>query len=133
MPTSTNALTARYCASLGWRCETVQRFYGGRRHDLFGIADSVAMNGADLLLLQNCSYGTLKAHRDAITKNDALFALDGIVGVSIGLWEWRKKKAGRRSLWFLRTQWREFGAWQDPGEWTGPFDIYPTKKRDKAR
>lgn len=124
--TSTNALTARYCAAKGWPCETVQTWRGTRRHDLFGIADSIALAPGEILFIQNCSYGTLKAHRDAIVANghrdrfrDPPLALE--------LWEWRKRKVGRRGLWFLRKQRYDCHLWSSVSDWEGPLDLYPKK------
>lgn len=130
MKVSTNALTARYCAMRGWACETTQRFYGGRRHDLFGIVDSIILRPPKALWVQNCSYGTLNAHRDAIDASPHIAALKEIRGIEIQLWEWKKKRVGRRGMWFLRVQVRGgYGAWDDAGEWIGPIDLYPTKTK----
>lgn len=124
---STNALTKRYCALRGWPCATVQSFYGGKRHDLFGIADSVILRQlAGELWVQNCSYGTLKAHRDQISLN----ALLPLVSSAIELWEWRRKKVGRKKLWFLRRQaYLGSSKWGPISDWEGPIDLYFPKKR----
>ena len=133
MKTSTNALTARYCASRGWQSELVQSWRGKVRHDLFGIADSIVLHPDALLLVQNCSYGTLKAHRDNIDANPRLEWFDRHP-VSIQLWEWRKKRDGRaRAMWFLRSQTRSFlmgdkASWGELSDWEGPLDLYG--KRD---
>ena len=124
--TSTNALTARYCALHGWPCETVQSWRGRVRHDLFGIADSIVLTDDDEVWVQNCSYGTLKAHRDEIDRSPHLWRLDRLCR-SLELWEWRRKKVGRRGQWFLRIQRRLRGVWDEPLDWLGPFDLYPRK------
>lgn len=108
----------------GWPCETVQSWRGRVRHDLFGIADSIVLGPIVPLWVQNCSYGTLKAHRDEIDKNPNLAYLDQRI-VAVQLWEWRKKKVGRRAQWFLRTQARWGGPWGEISEWFGPYDLYP--------
>lgn len=126
MKTSTNALTKRYCATREWPCATVQSFYGGRRHDLFGIADSLIACPSGLRWVQNCSYGTLKAHRSEIEKNPLLPWIDD-QRVWLELWEWRKKKVGRKALWFLRGQRREGEGWTQVCEWSEPMDLYPKK------
>ena len=128
MKTSTNALTARYCASKGWPCETVQSWRGKVRHDLFGIADSIVVMPQIIFWVQNCSYGTLKSHRDEIEANALLPKLERLA-VHVSLWEWRKKKVGRRGLWFLRHQGRYFGQWGEVSEWEGPLDLYPKKTK----
>lgn len=134
--TSTNALTKRYCDLVGLPCETVQRFYGGRRHDLFGIADSIALDGPLAVLIQNCSYGTLKAHRDEISKSPMLEAVL-YAGLCFELWEWRRKKLKRGGKnkgreWYLRIQRAHVsgsGLWLEPTDWDGPFDLYATKAK----
>lgn len=120
---STNSLTKRYCAQKGWPCATVQTFYGGKRHDLFGIADSIVLRGIGTTWVQNCSYGTLKAHRDAIDASEHIRTLDSL-RVKVALWEWRRKKVGRKKLWFLRTQTRGwYGAWDEVQDWIGPLEL----------
>jgi len=130
MKTSTNALTARYCASVGRPCETVQSWRGRQRHDLFGIADSLMLSEGIVLFVQNCSYGTLKSHRDAISVHPMLPVLTAYGRVE--LWEWRRMKLKRGGKnkgreWYLRTQGFERGAWTEPSAWVGPFDLYPKK------
>lgn len=135
MKTSTNALTKRWAESKGWMCETVQRFYGGRRHDLFGIADSVILTGfGRVAFAQNCSYGSLKVHRDEIDRSVAL-PLILKDGASVVLLEWRRKKAKRggkriaREWWVRRQDALEDGTWSPLGEWEGPLDLYPKKAK----
>ena len=122
MKVSTNALTARYCKLRGWPCQTVQTFYGGRRHDLFGIADTIVFHPGGELWIQNASYGTLKAHRDAIGANEHISYIDRH-GLSVLIWEWRRKKVGRKKLWFKRGQMRSSGIWNSVGDWEGPLDL----------
>lgn len=122
MPASTNALTKRYCALQGWPCATVQTFYGGRRHDLFGIADSIVLHPKWILWVQNCSYGSLKAHRETIDKNPIAEYL-GDSGTWVELWEWRRKKVGRKKLWFRRVQSRTDAGWGGVGAWEGPLEL----------
>lgn len=133
---STNALTARYCALIArWPCETVQSWRGRQRHDAFGIGDSLILTGSKAILVQNCSYGTLKAHRDAIDANPLTEAVLRS-GLILELWEWRRmkiKRGGSRKgrEWWLRTQractWDDQLSWQEPVDWIGPFDLYPKK------
>jgi len=132
LKTSTNALTKRFCALQGWPCETVQSWRGRIRHDLFGIADSIVLIDDKALWVQNCSYGSLKPHRDEIERSPHLAWIDRS-GTWLELWEWRKKKVGRKGLWFLRGQTRAGGAWTKLEEWHGPYDLYPTPKKEKAR
>jgi hypothetical protein len=128
MKHSTNALTARYCASVGWPVETIQSWRGNKRHDAFGIADSMILCDGFAVLIQNCSYGTLKAHRDAIDAHpnrQAILASD----LRLELWEWRRKKLKRGGKnkgreWYLRIQEADADGWDEVGPWTGPFDLY---------
>lgn len=120
--TSTNALTKRLCESRGWPCATLQTFYGGRRHDLFGLWDSLVLHPDGLLFVQNASYGSLKAHRDEMDKNPHLAAFDR-QGVSGAIWEWRKKRVGRKKPWFVREQLRFRARWTAVTDWKGPLDL----------
>lgn len=140
MKTSTNALTQRWAESHGWICGTVQRFYGGKRHDLFGIVDSVILAPPEtivharsrIIFAQNCSYGSLRAHREEIDPSQAA-RLIVHSGARLTLLEWRRKKAkrgGKRIAreWYVRQQdFLEDGTWSSIGEWSGPLDLYPKK------
>ena len=77
-----------------------------------------------MLWVQNCSYGTLKAHRDAIDASPNIQTIDA-ARVRVALWEWRRKKAGRKLAWFLRTQTRSSygGPWDELSEWEGPLAL----------
>lgn len=131
--TSTNALAARYAASMGWLYETVQTWRGTVRHDLFGIADGLLLRpGLRPTLVQNCSYGTLKAHRDNINATGLLERLDA-AGASVILWEWRRpklKRGGKNKsrMWVMRSQgYTSNGGWWDESAWSEPMDLYPRK------
>lgn len=121
---STNALTKRYCEQKGWTWANTQYFYGGRRHDLFGLADCLILPGDGcLLFVQNCCYGSLKAHRDKADESFELMRLLNKAGAWIELWEWRRKKIGRKLQWFLRRQKRPWDKWMNPSAWEGPLDL----------
>ena len=134
MKASTNALTKRWAEGNGWACGTVQQFYGGRRHDLFGIADSVILTASRVIFAQNCSYGSLKAHRDEISSCYPAIAMILHGGCRIMLVEWRRKKVkrgGKRIArqWWCRTQdMLEDFSWGPVSDWLGPFDLYPPKR-----
>lgn len=118
--TSTNALTRRYLTWIGIDCQTVQTFYGGRRHDLLGIADTVALFPMGLTLIQNCSEGSLSSHRKEIDASKHIAWLDGQVdrhALHLHLWEWRKRRVGRRAIWSRRVQTRREKAWTTPSAW----------------
>jgi len=125
---STNALTKRYCEMQGWPHECVQTWRGNKRHDLFGVADSLALVGNTPLLIQNCSYGSLLEHRrklvDLEGRIDQLLAC----GFSFELWEWKRKKHDGHYQWFLRAEsYTPAPSRSEP--WTGPFDLYPRTKK----
>lgn len=137
--TSTNALCCRYVNKLGWHAETVQQWRGVVRHDLFNCVDVVAINGAGMVFIQNCSEGTLAKHRSHSLHTGKLPHILR-VGVSFELWEWRssktkpgerspRKKRGRmKSYWYLRTQTAELSdggavTFTDPTPWGGPLSL----------
>lgn len=119
---STNSLTKRYCALRGWPWANTQVFYGGRRHDLFGIADAIVLHPMEgMLFVQNCSYGTRDEHARSIDKNEMTDELLKQVGIE--LWEWKRKKVGRKFHWFLRTQERGYALWEEASPWEGPISL----------
>ena len=86
-----------------------------------------------MLFVQNCSYGSLKAHRDAIEAHPRFRDLLRC-GARVALWEWRRRKAkrgGKRMAreWYVRSQqWdRDLGLWGEALDWEGPLDLYPPK------
>ena len=129
MRTSTNALTARWCAKHGIPCETVQSWRGRQRHDCFGIADSLLLTSSHAILVQNASYGSLKPHRDAIEAHPNLAPILR-AGFLVEIWEWRRPKLKRGGtnksrLWQLRRQHRNMNGWGELEEWSEPMDLYP--------
>lgn len=131
--TSTNALTARFCATKGWPCETIQTWRGNKRHDAFGIADSLVLTGTNALVIQNCSCGTLKAHQDAIDQNPARRSILGS-GLILECWEWRRpklKRGGKNKSRMWQMRWtRAFGTkWTEVSDWSEPLDLYPKRQK----
>lgn len=129
---STNALTKRWAESQGHLCATVQTFYGGKRHDLFGVGDSLILRpGMKPALVQNCSYGSLKAHRDDFSRPETWEVIQRLLssGVSVSLLEWRRRKmkrGGRRMAreWWCRQQSAYAHGWGIIESWDGPHDLY---------
>ena len=128
---STNALCERYCAMMDWPYERTETRRGPIRHDLFHIADALVVKDPYEarpvpMLVQNCHYGSLRAHYVAIDK----LPMAGVLmnaGFEIWLWEWKRKKAkrgGKRMAreWYLRR--RQYGPWTETGPWEGPHDLY---------
>ncbi len=119
---STNSLTKRLCQLRGWPWANTQVFYGGRRHDLFGIADAIVLHpDQGQIWVQNCSYGTRDEHARSIDANPATKQILEEVGIE--LWEWKRKKVGRRLEWFLRTQTRATLGWEEQSPWEGPLSL----------
>ena len=125
---STNALTARYCAMRGWKADTVQSWRGTQRHDLFFLFDTVALIDGRMVFVQNCSSGTLRAHREKFWQDVSFIRKIQKAGVEVELWEWKRKKTDGKLGWFLRTE--RFGD-DNPGPWEGPFDLYPKKSKSE--
>lgn len=123
MATSTNSLTKRYCAQAGITWANTQHFYGGRRHDLFGLADCLILDGKRLSFVQNCCYGSLKAHRDKMDEEFEFLQRLQEASAQVELWEWRRKKLARKYHWFLRRQKRTWTGWTEVSEWEGPLSL----------
>lgn len=123
---SSNALTKRWAEEQGWLCSTVQQYYGRRRHDLFGIGDSLIIrsDAAAPILAQNCSYGSLKPHRDLIDQSPLRERLVGHLTLCLVEWRRRKAKRGGKRMargWWLRTQTAQPGGqWGELTDWIGP-------------
>lgn len=125
---STNALTARYCAMRGYPCETVQSWRGNKRHDLFGVADTLALLGHMALLIQNCHEGSIPAHRRKLAEMGDIISKLYSCGFHLELWEWKRKKHNGRYQWFLRAE----DYMPEPtgrAPWIGPLDLYPKKAK----
>lgn len=104
--------------------DTTQRWTGVVRKDLFGLVDcAVLQPGERLLFIQNCSEGSLSAHRKKAYDSN-LLGLIHRSGVAFELWEWRKRKGPdtRKKVWRLRKQkLLPRGEFSDPTEWSAPL------------
>jgi hypothetical protein len=120
---STNALTLAYCKSQGILAETLQHWKGRVRRDLFEIADTLAIRDERVIFIQNCHYGSLVAHRRKIAEMECLPEILA-AGVTIELWEWKRKKAKRGGKRMARHWWLRTESWgEEPSEWRGPMDL----------
>lgn len=123
---SSNALTYRFCTQKGWPVETVQTWRGTKRHDLFGVADSLVLVGNLAILVQNCHEGSIPAHRRKLDELSGIVTKLYSCGFHLELWEWKRKKHEGRYKWFLRSE-DYLPKPNGRAPWQGPFDLYPKK------
>lgn len=124
---STNALCERYVERYmpGCVADTVQRWAGVVRKDMFGLVDCVVLR-PDLpqLWIQNCSEDTFSSHRDK-ARASKLLSLIARSGTDFELWEWRKRPHPtnkRKRCWRLRVQKMDaVGEFKEPGQWSVPL------------
>lgn len=103
--------------------DTVQRWSGVVRKDLFGLVDCVVLQpGERLLFIQNCSEGSLSAHRKKAYDSN-LLGLIHKSGVAFELWEWKKKAfVSRKKYWRLRKQaLLANNTFSQPSDWSAPL------------
>lgn len=84
----------------GYRAEVVERFnsFTKRRHDLFGIADIVAIREGEVLLVQTTSGSNVAARVSKIAESEATPDIRK-AGMGIIVHGWRKSA---RKRWVLR-------------------------------
>lgn len=110
MPTSPTQRTLAKCKSLGWRAQVVEKWLAhvGRRVDLFGFGDVIALDGkVGSLLIQATTTSNGAARVAKITEDCCEAARDWLhAGNRLEVWGWAKRgKVGKRKLWTLR-RWR---------------------------
>lgn len=101
--------TARTLAALrsdGWTAEVVERWnpYARVRHDLFHIADILAVRGAETLAVQITSGSNVAGHIAKLNAQAALPLLKA-AGWRIEVHGWRKvklKRGGKAKRWQCR-------------------------------
>ena len=100
--------TLQECRRLGWRAQMVEKWVpqAGRRIDLFGFGDVLAVHPEGILLIQATTQANAASRVTKITQECAQAALDWIeAGGEIEVWGWAKRgPAGRRKLWTVRRQ-----------------------------
>lgn len=88
----------KYLRDKGYTVEVVERStnFGGRfrRHDLFGIADLIALGDNEVLLVQVTSASNVSARVKKITESEHLNAIRK-ANVGIIVHGWGKKSNGR--------------------------------------
>ena len=74
MATSLTVLSKKYLEKQGYTVERVEHFnfYTKHRVDLLGVADLLALNGKELLLIQVTSRGHLSTRRKKAAASDKL-------------------------------------------------------------
>ena len=80
--TPATQLSLKYLRNEGWMVEVVERYtpnytgeYGGKRHDLFGMFDLIALRGGVTLVVQTTSYSNINARLNKIRDPDHADAL----------------------------------------------------------
>lgn len=86
---------------LGFTVEVVERStnFGGRfrRHDLFGIADLLALGDGEVWLIQVTSASNVSARVKKITDSDHIAAIRK-AGIGVMVHGWAKRANGRYEL-----------------------------------
>lgn len=84
----------------GYRAEVVERFnsFTKRRHDLFGIADIIAIRESEVTLVQTTIGSNVAARVKKIAESDAVPDIRK-AGIGIIVHGWRKSS---RNRWVLR-------------------------------
>ena len=80
-------------------------YYGGRRKDLFGFVDTIALNPTtvkDVLFIQSTSDSNRWARRNKILANPHLPIILRHVRVEVWSWKERAGSTPKRKLWRLR-------------------------------
>ena len=90
----------KHLRDAGYRAEVVERFnsFTKRRHDLFGIADIVAIREGEVLLVQTTSGSNVAARVSKIAESEATPDIRK-AGMGIIVHGWRKSA---RNRWVLR-------------------------------
>ena len=83
----------------GYHCAVVEKFAFGKRHDLFGFGDILAIRENEVLIVQVTSRGNVSARVKKITiECEETLALVRKAGIRVVVQGWGKLKAG----WALR-------------------------------
>ena len=91
----------------GWTAEVVEHYnsFTRRRHDLFNIADIVALRGPDVLLVQTTSGSNVDARIKKIADAEHIGAVRA-AGIAVHVHGWRKvkvKRGGKAMRWACRV------------------------------
>jgi hypothetical protein len=96
---SPTARSLKWLRENGYKCEVVERFAFGKRHDLFGFGDIFAIREAEVLIVQTTSRGNVSARVKKITVEcEENLGHVRKAGIRVVVHGWGKLKAG----WTLR-------------------------------
>lgn len=108
MATLSSERSLQECKRLGLTAGKVERFVQqagrfGRRFDLWGWVDIMAIADEYVIAIQSCSMSGRSAHLKKIEGDEkvlaALHRWVAVPGCRAELWAWRKLKKGKRMLW----------------------------------
>jgi hypothetical protein len=84
----------------GYLCQVVETYRGGRRHDLWGFIDILALRAGETLAVQTTSGSNFSARKKKILTHENYQAVKD-AGWVIVVHGWRKNAKGR---WVLREE-----------------------------
>lgn len=106
--------TLKYLRDLGFKAEVVERWVripdipgGGKRMDLFGIIDIIAIKGIETVGIQSCGSNFREHDRKILVSEEAFDWLKGGTRKLL-LIGWRKvkvKRGGVQKVWSPRLKW----------------------------
>lgn len=85
---STIGLTIKHLTERGWYADSVERWCGTSRRDLFNCIDVVAVKGGKLLALQCTAGGHHYSRLRKAKESDGLCELLKVRGSSFAIWCW---------------------------------------------
>ena len=99
MSTSPTQRSLKHLREKGYHCEVVEHWAFGRRHDLWGFCDILAIRDDEVLAVQVTSRGNVSARVRKITVEcEETLGLVRKAGIRVIVQGWGKLKAG----WTLR-------------------------------
>lgn len=114
MATSNTQRTLKWLRDQGYSAGIVERYLSyagkfGKRKDLFGFIDIIAIDGNDIVAVQSCGQAFLEHHRK-ITKTEEIAAEakkwleSGGRIILIGWRKIKKTKGGKQMIWVPRIK-----------------------------
>lgn len=95
MAVSPTQRSLKYLREQGYHCEVVEKWAFGRRHDLWGFCDILAIREGEVVAVQVTSRGNVNARVRKITVEcEATLAVVRKAGIRIVVQGWGKLKAG---------------------------------------
>lgn len=92
-------LSLRHLRADGYVCEVVERFnhFTNTRHDLFNVADILAIRSGEVLMVQTTSSSNVAARVRKIADNPHVATIRE-AGIGIHVHGWKKNKSNRYEL-----------------------------------